>query len=154
MAAEGGPGKDSKLVGNLKRIAGMFGVGLDELKQREAHRRHVRMMWLVSASIAGMAITSALAAAAWFARNEAERQRVRAEAEAETARQTTRFMVDLFKVSAGTVNDGLIAVLEKTDIIIKGGYSEDFTSQVDTTVLLGGVTLKAGLVKMNRIILR
>ena len=46
-----------------------------------------------------MAITSTLAAAAWLARNEAERQRVRAEAEAETARQTTRFMVDLFKVS-------------------------------------------------------
>ena len=46
-----------------------------------------------------MAITSALAPAAWLARNEAERQRVRAEAEAETARQTTRFMVDLFKVS-------------------------------------------------------
>ena len=46
-----------------------------------------------------MAITSTLAGAAWFARNEAERQRVRAESEAETARQTTRFMLDLFKVS-------------------------------------------------------
>lgn len=61
---------------------------------------------------------------------------------------------DVIKVAAGTLNGGLIAGLEKTDIIIKGGYSEDFTSQVDTTVLLGGVTLKAGLVKMNRIILR
>jgi tetratricopeptide (TPR) repeat protein len=99
IAADARPGKDSKLDAKLKLIAGMLGVGLDELKQREAHRRQRRMMILVGASLAGMAITSTLAAAAWFARNEAERQRVRAEAEAETARQTTRFMVDLFKVS-------------------------------------------------------
>ncbi len=46
-----------------------------------------------------MAVTSVLAATAWFARLEAEEQRVRAEAEAETARQTTNFMVDLFRVS-------------------------------------------------------
>ena len=99
IAADVRPGKDGKLDVKLKLVAGMLGVGLDELKQRDAHRRHVRMMWLVSASVVGMAITSALAAAAWLARNEAERQRARAEAEAETARQTTRFMVDLFKVS-------------------------------------------------------
>src|SRR6185436_7701655 len=35
----------------------------------------------------------------WLARIEAEAQRVRAEAEAETARQTTDFMVELFQVS-------------------------------------------------------
>ncbi|RPI12946.1 MAG: toll/interleukin-1 receptor domain-containing protein, partial [Lysobacterales bacterium] len=99
IAADVRPGKDGKLDVKLKLIAGMLGVGLDELKQREAHRRHRRMMLLVAASLAGMAITSGLATAAWFARNEAERQRVRAEAEAETARQTTQFMVGLFKVS-------------------------------------------------------
>ncbi len=99
IAADGRPGKDSKLDVKLKLIAGMLGVGLDELKRREAHRRHRRLMWLAAASVTGMAITSTLAGAAWFARNEAERQRVRAESEAETARQTTRFMLDLFKVS-------------------------------------------------------
>ncbi len=99
IAADARQGKDSKIDVKLKLLAGMLGVGLDELKQREARRRQRRMMWLVSASLAGMAITSALAGAAWLARNEAERERARAEAEAETARQTTRFMVDLFKVS-------------------------------------------------------
>ena len=99
IAADGRPGKDSKLDVKLKLIAGMLGVGLDELKRREAHRRQRRLMWLAAASVTGMAITSTLAGAAWFARNEAERQRVRAESEAETARQTTRFMLDLFKVS-------------------------------------------------------
>src|SRR5512143_1072028 len=81
IAADVRPGKDSKLDVKLKLVAGMLGVGLDELKQREAHRRHRRMMWLVTASVTGMAVTSGLAAAAWFARNEAERQRVRAESE-------------------------------------------------------------------------
>ncbi|HET7202674.1 MAG TPA: toll/interleukin-1 receptor domain-containing protein [Steroidobacteraceae bacterium] len=99
IAADLRPGKDSKLDVKLKLVAGMVGVGLDELKQREAHRRHRQAMFLAAASVAGMAITSTLAGAAWLARNEAERQRIRAENEAETARQTTRFMVDLFKVS-------------------------------------------------------
>ncbi len=99
IAADARPQKDSRQDVRLKLIAGMLGVGLDELKQREAHRRYRRMVALVTASVVGMAITSGLAAAAWLARNEAERERVRAEAEAETARQTTRFMVDLFKVS-------------------------------------------------------
>jgi tetratricopeptide (TPR) repeat protein len=99
IAADVRPGKDGRNDAKLKLVAGLVGVSLDELKQREAQRRHRRAMLLVAASLAGMAVTSTLATAAWLARNEAERQRVRAEAEAETARQTTRFMVDLFKVS-------------------------------------------------------
>ena len=90
IAADVRPGKDGRNDAKLKLVAGLLGVPLDELKQREAQRRHRRAMLLVTASLAGMAITSTLATAAWLARNEAERQRVRAEAEAETARQTTR----------------------------------------------------------------
>jgi tetratricopeptide (TPR) repeat protein len=99
IAADVRPGKDQKGDAKLKLIAGMLGVGLDDLKQREAQRRNRRLAILATASLAGMAFTTFLAAAAWFARNEAQRERTRAEAEAETARQTTRFMVDLFKVS-------------------------------------------------------
>ncbi len=99
IAADAREGKDGKQDAKLKLIAGLLGVSLDEIKQREAQRRHRRMVLVVSASVAGMAVTSTLAGAAWLARNDAERQRARAEAEAETARQTTRFMVDLFKVS-------------------------------------------------------
>ena len=99
IAADGRPSKDGKLDVKLKLIAGMLGVGLDELKQREAQRRQGRLMWLLVASIGGMGVASTLAGAAWLARNDAQRQRMRAESEAETARQTTRFMLDLFKVS-------------------------------------------------------
>ena len=99
IAADVRPHKDGRQDALLKLIAGMLDVGFDDLKQREVHRRQRRLMALVTASIAGMTITSGLAVAAWLARNEAERERARAESEAETAKQTTRFMVDLFKVS-------------------------------------------------------
>jgi tetratricopeptide (TPR) repeat protein len=99
IAADVRPHKDRKSDALLKLLAGMLAIGLDELKRREARRRQRRMIALVAASVTGMVITSALATAAWLARNEAQRQRGIAVKEAETARQTTRFMVDLFKVS-------------------------------------------------------
>ena len=90
---------DGKANAKLKLISGMLGVGFDALKQREASRRHQRMLVFTTASFIGMAITSGLAVTAYLARIEADEQRVRAEAEAETAKQTTNFMVDLFNVS-------------------------------------------------------
>ena len=63
----------------LKLVAGMLGVGLDELVQREQTRRHRRMAWLAAASLAGMAVTSTLAVTAFQARNEAREQRREAE---------------------------------------------------------------------------
>ena len=118
IAADARPQKDSRQDARLKLVAGMLGVGLDELKQREAQRRHRRMMLLVTASVAGMAITSALAGAAWLARNEAERERVRAESEAETARQTTDFLVGLFAVS--DPNEALGNSITAREILDKG----------------------------------
>ena len=99
IAADVRPRKDRPHTAMLKLLAGMLGIGLDELLRRDASRRRRRTIALVTASIVGMLITSGLAVTAWLARNEAERQRVIAETEAETAKQTTQFMVDLFKVS-------------------------------------------------------
>lgn len=99
IAADARPQKDGRNDALLKVIAGMLGVGFDSLKRRETVRRQRRLMAMVTASVAGMAITTGLATTAIIARNTAERERMRAESEAETARQTTQFMVDLFKVS-------------------------------------------------------
>ena len=99
IAADARPGKDPKPAAKLKLISGMLGVGYDDLKQREQQRRHRRLMVLTAAAFTGMAVTSGLAITAYFARVEAEEQRNRAQIEAETARQTAQFMVDLFKVS-------------------------------------------------------
>lgn len=99
IAADVRKNKDGRNDARLKLLAGMLGVGLDDLKQREAHRRRQRLTLLLTGTTTGMILASALAATAWIARNEAKRQEARAQAEAETARQTTRFMLDLFKVS-------------------------------------------------------
>lgn len=99
IAADAREGKDNKQNAKLKLIAGMIGVGFDELKQREQHRRQQRMVAITVAAAIGMAITTGLAATAWFARIEAVQQRVLAEEKAEEARQTTQFMVGLFEVS-------------------------------------------------------
>jgi tetratricopeptide (TPR) repeat protein len=68
-----------KRLAFLKLVAGMLGVGLDELVQRETTRRHRRMAWLAAASLAGMAVTSTLAVYAIQSRNEAREQRREAE---------------------------------------------------------------------------
>lgn len=70
---------DGRRIAFLKLVAGMLGVGLDELVQRETTRRQRRLAWLAAASIAGMAVTSTLAVAAFQARNEAREQRREAE---------------------------------------------------------------------------
>jgi tetratricopeptide (TPR) repeat protein len=63
----------------LKLVAGMLGVGLDELVQRETTRRHRHMAWLAAASLGGMAVASTLAVTAIEARDAARDQRREAE---------------------------------------------------------------------------
>jgi tetratricopeptide (TPR) repeat protein len=99
IAADARDAKDGKANAKIKLIAGMLGVGFDVLRQRELHRRHRRMMAIAAASIAGMVVTSGLAVAALLARAEAIEQRARAQAEAETSRQVTNFLVDSFEIS-------------------------------------------------------
>ena len=99
IAADGRPHGDGKQNAKLKLISGMLGVGFDALKQREQQRRQRRMYIITAAAVAGMIVTSGLATFAVMARNEAETQRARAEVEAETAKRTTEFMVDMFEVS-------------------------------------------------------
>lgn len=79
LAADLRPGRDGRNIGLLKLIAGMFDLGLDELVQRDAHRRQRRMLAVTSASILGMIGASALAVTAIQARDSAREQRREAE---------------------------------------------------------------------------
>ena len=99
IAADARPQGDGKQNAKLKLISGMLGVGFDALKQRDAQRRHRRMMAITAAASVGMVFMTGLAGYALIQRNVADQERQRAEREAEVARQTTQFMVDLFKVS-------------------------------------------------------
>ena len=76
MAADLRDKGDGRRLGFLKIVAGMLGVGLDELVRREAMRRQRRMGMVAAASLAGMAVTSTLAVTAiqaWFAASEQRR---------------------------------------------------------------------------------
>lgn len=99
IAADARPRGDGRQNAKLKLIAGMLGVGFDDLKQRDAQRRHRRMLAITTAAVAGMVVAAGLAAFAVMQRNEAEIQRNRAEVEAVTARETSDFLISLFKVS-------------------------------------------------------
>lgn len=99
IAADARPGKDGKAHARIKLIAGILGVGFDDLRQRELQRRNRRLALISSSAVTGMLFAIGLATTAIIARNEAEQQRARAEMEAETARQTASFMIDLFDVS-------------------------------------------------------
>jgi len=99
IAADARPGKDGKNNAKLKLIAGVLGVGFDALRRREAQRRTRRLIAIASAMTVGMIATTGLAAYALVQRAAAQRESIRAEAEAETAKQTTKFLVDLFRIS-------------------------------------------------------
>ena len=75
LAADLRESGDGRHMGLLKTAAGLLGVGLDDLAQREAHRRQRRMTIITAASLAGMLATSGLAYTAIEARDEARDQR-------------------------------------------------------------------------------
>lgn len=79
LAADFRPRGDGKRMAFLKLVAGMLGVGLDDLVQRDQLRRTRRMAWLTAASLAGMGITSTLAVMAVQARDQASYQREQAD---------------------------------------------------------------------------
>lgn len=79
IAADVRPGQDGKPTAKLKLVAGILGVGFDALKQREAHRRHRRLLVVAAASVLGMAIAAGLAVTAYIARNEARQRQAQTE---------------------------------------------------------------------------
>ena len=79
LAADFRESGEGRRVAFLKLVAGMLGVGLDELVQRETTRRQRRLALLAAASLGGMAVTSTLAVTAIQARDAAREQRREAE---------------------------------------------------------------------------
>lgn len=79
IAADMRPHADGKRLAKLKVIAGLLGVGLDELVQRENQRRQRRLALLSAASVAGMVVMSGLTWNAVTSQQLAEERRVRAE---------------------------------------------------------------------------
>lgn len=79
IAADLREDRDGREAGKLKLVAGMLGLGLDDLVRREQQRRHKRLTYIAAASLAGMTLTSGLAVFAFDKRDEARDQRREAE---------------------------------------------------------------------------
>ena len=79
VAADLRPEGDGKRLATLKILAGMMGVGVDELVRRDAQRRARRMALVAGASVAGMAVMAVLTFVAFRERAEAQRQHAQAE---------------------------------------------------------------------------
>jgi len=79
VAADARPHADGREDAFTRLVAGLLGVGFDELRQREQQRRHRRMTLIATGSVLGMAITLGLAALAWQARNDARRRQEQGE---------------------------------------------------------------------------
>jgi len=149
IAADARPGKDGRTNAKLKLIAGVLGLGFDALRQRDAARRQRQLFAIAAGAFAGMLITSGLAAAALIARATAQRQTVIAKREAETARQTTSFLVDLFRISDPSEARG--NSLTAREVLDKGAarVSKQLTQQpqIQATLMdtLGTVYMGLGL---------
>lgn len=79
LAADLRESGDGRRLGLLKVVAGILGLGLDDLVQREHLRRQRRLAGIAAGSLAGMLVATALALTAIESRDEARDQRRAAE---------------------------------------------------------------------------
>lgn len=87
LAADAQPKKDGKALALLKVIAGITGLPLDELRQREQQRRQKRLAIAASAGLALTATMTVLAAVAWQQRQAARSSERRALVSEDLAKQ-------------------------------------------------------------------
>jgi tetratricopeptide (TPR) repeat protein len=112
IAADLRPYRDGRRLAKLKLVAGLTGLPLDALAQRETQRRVRRLALLTTASMAGMVFAGALALYANARRIEADQQRAIAERESATARATTDYMIGTFELTnPATENPRTISAL-------------------------------------------
>ena len=99
IAADIRPGKDGRRLALRKLVAGLTGLRLDDLVQREAQRRARRLTWIASGASLGMLFTSGLAFYANQQRIVAVEQRKIAERETAAARAATDYLIGTFELS-------------------------------------------------------
>ncbi|ODT88443.1 toll/interleukin-1 receptor domain-containing protein [Phenylobacterium sp. SCN 70-31] len=90
---------DGPRLATQKLIAGLTGLKLDELVQRETQRRIAQMTAIASGAVVGMLVTGGLAFYANSLRIEANHQRTIAQHEAAAARAAADYLVGTFELS-------------------------------------------------------
>jgi tetratricopeptide (TPR) repeat protein len=127
LAADLREGKGGKRTGFLKVVAGILGVGLDDLVQRDHLRRQRRMALIAGASLVGMLLAIGLALAAIQARDAARDQRREAE-------RLIEFMVGDLRQKLEPI--GRLDVLDGVGSRVLAYYSKQQTSELSDAALL------------------
>jgi tetratricopeptide (TPR) repeat protein len=127
LAADLREGKGGKRTGFLKVVAGILGVGLDDLVQRDHLRRQRRMATITGASLLGMFVALALAVIAIQARDAARDQRREAEG-------LVSFMLGDLKDKLEPI--GRLDALDGVGSKVLDYYSKQDTSQLSDAGLL------------------
>jgi tetratricopeptide (TPR) repeat protein len=117
---------DGEHLATLKLVAGMVGVGVDELVRRDAQRRARRMAAIAAASAAGMAVMAVLTVMAVQSRNEAQSQRAQAE-------DLIEFMLGDLRKKLDPV--GRLDVLDSVGEKALGYYAKQEADRLDANAL-------------------
>lgn len=99
IAADLRPDKDGKRLARLKLVAGLTGLRLDDIVQRENQRRMRQLSLIAGGAVGGMVVTGGLAFYANVQRIEAERQRQIAVRESVASRAASDFLVGTFQLA-------------------------------------------------------
>lgn len=99
LASDIRPNRDGRAAAKLKLLAGIMGIGYDELRNREQQRRQKWLLLVASASAIGFVAMAGLAVFALIARADAVHQRDVARQKTATAERTVEFVKSLFEVS-------------------------------------------------------
>lgn len=149
LAADARKGQDGKTGAKLKLLAGLLDVPYDELRQREAARRHRRLIALAAASSIGFLLMGGLAIFAMLSRNEAVRQREVADQRTLTAERTLDFVKQMFRVSdpseARGANITAREVVDRGASMLESGLDDEPAVKADLGITLAEVYGALGL---------
>jgi tetratricopeptide (TPR) repeat protein len=149
VAADVRPNTDGTSAAKLRLLAGMLGVGYDDLRQREAARQQRRLVAILTASVAGLALTSGLAIFALFQRAEAIEQRDLARQKSITAERTVDFVKSMFIVADPSEAKGKTItareILDRGARQIGSSLNNEPSVKAELTTTLGEVYGSLGL---------
>jgi len=128
IAADFRKSGDGKSLALLKIIAGMIGVGLDDLRQREMQRKQRRMAAITASSLLVAGIMVVMAINAVVARNEADQRRQQAE--------------DLLGYMVGDLRSSLTPIGRLDLLEDVGQQAMEYFATVDVKTLTEGELLK------------
>lgn len=158
MAADIRPGMDGRAAAKLKLIAGLLEIDYDELRQREQHRRYVRLAVAASVLATALIVVAGLALAALLARDDAIRQRDVATQKTLTAERTVDFVKSIFAVADPSESRGETItareILDRGEKRIRTSMASEPVVKAELSTTLGEVYAGLGLFRRGEKLIR